>query len=414
MRTFCDINIEEHINRMTISDDRQWELLLDRLEASGDNLEPSDAPDEVSEGKERLGDLMVQAVSRRAAKDNAPDIDAEWKKFASTVGVGQPDIASEESSKAEEEEPSVRPRRYYIILSIAASLLVLIVVGAMYLFHNSADAPIDKVIAYKPSKVVTDKPTITTSSGRTIVLPTAQGNASVDNKNTKAQQHLLSALGLDTDTPVEENVTLAIPSGKSGEMVLSDGTHVWLYAGSTITYPVNFHGNRRVVYLQGQAHFEVHHDASKPFVIVTDQLNATVLGTELNVSCYQGEDAHVALLNGVVEVTAKASGSTVRLHPGQGTSVSSMGKQTIAEEDMETYTYWKQGFLYFNDAPLSDIAAQFSRWYKVRVIFDEPRLRTQRYRFFCPRTEPATRAIELLNHFDNIHATLSADGLHIK
>lgn len=394
---------------MTTTEDRQWELLLDQLEADSDVLESTDTDDDVPVEMLRMGELMAQAVSRRAADAETPSVEEEWQKLKKTIEAMKP---MEQDDTASVVASPMRNKRWEIF-AVAAAIVLAIVGGALLLFRP-VEAPTDKVIAYHPPKAVANKPTITTSTGRTIVLPTNQSNVTIDNHNTTAQKRLLSALGLDTDTPIEENVTLTMPSGNSSDMVLADGTHVWLYAGSTITYPVNFYGKNRVVYLQGQAHFEVKHDASRPFIIVTDKLNATVLGTELNVSCYNGEEAHVALLNGVVEVKAKTDGKTVRLHPGQGYTLLYNGEPAVSDENMDPYTYWKQGYLYFDDAPLSDIAAQFSRWYKVRVIFDEPRMRSQRYRFFCPRTEPITRAIELLNHFSNVHASLKEDGLHIK
>lgn len=394
---------------MTTTEDRQWELLLDQLEADSEVLESTGPDINVPVEMLRVGELTAQAVSHSAA--DMPSVEEEWQKLKKTIEAMKPMEQNDATATSADASP-MRNKRWKIF-AVAATIMLAIVGGALLLFRP-AEAPTDKVIAYKPPKAVANKPTITTSTGRTIVLPTNQSNVTIDNHNTTAQKRLLSALGLDTDTPIEENVTLTMPSGNSSDMVLADGTHVWLYAGSTITYPVNFYGKNRVVYLQGQAHFEVKHDASRPFIIVTDKLNATVLGTELNVSCYNGEEAHVALLNGVVEVTPKTGGKTVRLHPGQGYTLLYNGELAVSDENMDPYTYWKQGYLYFDDAPLSDIAAQFSRWYKVRVIFDEPRMRSQRYRFFCPRTEPITRAIELLNHFSNVHATLKEDGLHIK
>lgn len=394
---------------MVTTEDRQWDLLLDWLEEGGEALEATGTTDDVPVEMMRVAEFTAQAASRHAVKAELPSVDDEWLKLKKSMERAKP--VNQKGTAATIALPTGRSR--WKVVAVAAAVALAIVGGALALFRP-AEAPTDRVIAYKPPKAVADKPTITTSSGKTIVLPTKQSNVTIDSKNTTAQKRLLSALGLDTDTPIEENVTLTMPSGNSSDMVLADGTHVWLYAGSTITYPVNFYGKNRVVYLQGQAHFEVKHDASRPFVIVTDQLNATVLGTELNVSCYSGEEAHVALLNGIVEVKAKADGKTVRLHPGQGYTLLYNGQLAVEEENMEPYSLWKQGYLYFDDAPLADIAAQFSRWYKVRVFFDEPRMRSQRYRFFCPRTEPITRAIELLNHFSNVHATLREDGLHIK
>lgn len=405
-----------------MTDDRHLEMALDLLEAEGgSDADIARTGDDLS--AVRLVELSSQAVVRRAASAGAPDVDAEWQRFitnmhrsddAATLTV--PVTLTSHAPKAEAE---TRPaddshRTGHLRWLAAAAAAVLLIAGGMALFLKTDRQPADlPTIAYQPPKSLADRPTITTSTGQTVVLPTRQKNVSIGGLNSNAQQRLLDALGLDEDTPIDEKMTLSVPTGNSSDIVLADGTHVWLYSGSTLTYPVNFAGSQRVVYLQGQALFDVSHNAARPFVIVTDQLIATVLGTELNVSCYNDEPAHVALLNGKVEVEAKNGGHRVVLLPGQGATLNGSLLST-AEENMDTYLYWKEGYLYFDGRTLADIAAQLSRWYKVKVVFDEPRLRSRRYRFFCQRTEPVTRALELLNHFDDVHATLEGDGIHIK
>lgn len=405
-----------------MTDDRHLEMALDLLEAEGGpDADIARTGDDLS--AVRLVELSSQAVVRRAASAGAPDVDAEWQRFitnmhrnddAATLTV--PVTLTSHAPKAEAEtRPADDSHRTGLPRWLAAAAAaVLLIAGGMALFLKTDRQPADlPTIAYQPPKSLADRPTITTSTGQTVVLPTRQKNVSIGGLSSNAQQRLLDALGLDEDTPIDEKMTLSVPTGNSSDIVLADGTHVWLYSGSTLTYPVNFAGSQRVVYLQGQALFDVSHNAARPFVIVTDQLIATVLGTELNVSCYNDEPAHVALLNGKVEVEAKNGGHRVVLLPGQGATLNGSLLST-AEENMDTYLYWKEGYLYFDGRTLADIAAQLSRWYKVKVVFDEPRLRSRRYRFFCQRTEPVTRALELLNHFDDVHATLEGDGIHIK
>lgn len=405
-----------------MTDDRHLELALDLLEAEG-----SPDVDTARTGADlsamRLVELSSQAVVRRAASSEAPDVDAEWQRFirnmhntgdTATLSVSGTMTEAAHKPKTEAHPADDSHGMRHLRWLAAAAVAVLLIAGGMALFlktdKQAADMP---TMAYQPPKSLADRPTITTSTGQTVVLPTRQKNVSIGGLNSNAQQRLLDALGLDEDTPIDEKMTLSVPTGNSSDIVLADGTHVWLYSGSTLTYPVNFVGSQRVVYLQGQALFDVTHNAARPFVIVTDQLVATVLGTELNVSCYNDEPAHVALLNGKVEVEAKNGGHKIVLLPGQGATINGSLLST-AEENMDTYLYWKEGYLYFDGRPLADIAAQLSRWYKVKVVFDEPRLRSRRYRFFCQRTEPVTRALELLNHFDDVHATLESDCIHIK
>ncbi|MST85348.1 FecR domain-containing protein [Hallella mizrahii] len=90
------------------------------------------------------------------------------------------------------------------------------------------------------------------------------------------------------------------------------------------------------------------------------------------------------------------------------------GLFSVAEENMDPYEYWKNGYLYFDDQPLEAIAKAQSRWYRVQFVFENPALEKKRLRFFCLRSEDLSRALELLNHFSGIEAKQQADGVHIK
>lgn len=124
--------------------------------------------------------------------------------------------------------------------------------------------------------------------------------------------------------------------------------------------------------------------------------------------------AHVALLRGIVAVSGIKSDQSVTLRPGQGVTLQGNGSLAVAEENMDTYEYWKNGYLYFDDQPLTTIAKNLERWYRVPFVIDNPSLVQKRLRFFCLRSESIDRALELLNHFSGIEAKRSGDAVHIK
>ena len=108
------------------------------------------------------------------------------------------------------------------------------------------------------------------------------------------------------------------------------------------------------------------------------------------------------------------SDQSVTLRPGQGVTLQGNGSLAVAEENMDTYEYWKNGYLYFDDQPLTTIAKNLERWYRVPFVIDNPSLVQKRLRFFCLRSESIDRALELLNHFSGIEAKRSGDAVHIK
>lgn len=246
---------------------------------------------------------------------------------------------------------------------------------------------------------------------RHVASPTTQA-PTTQASNAALPQRLLSALGLEPSEVATESNTITTKTGKSADLVLPDGTKVWLYADSKITYPKAFGGDERTVFLEGQAEFDVTHDPDHPFVVMTNSLDARVLGTEINVSTYPDEAGHVALIRGIVVVTAHGAGRSVKLNPGQGVTVENNGMLTVKEESMERYLKWKEGYLYFDNETLNEIAGILGKWYNVQIEFDNPALRQTRVHFSCDRNENLPRVIELINHFNYFQAAMKGDALY--
>lgn len=369
-------------------------------------LHDDDAMDDV-----RTTVYLRQALLRHHAQEIMPqaEVNDELKKFQSRMRKKQLP-ASEEQPTAVRKTVFSRPLLWGLV-SVAACLLLLFGASWWFQTHQPEENP---DIAYDVPRHQLTEPSIVTSKGKVIPMTNSGQNISMTGNNLSARNRLLRALGYDADEVSTEKCSIAVPPGKSYDIVLADGTKVWLYADSKLTYPLSFTGNERAVYLQGQAEFDVTHDPSHPFMVITDKMDARVLGTELNVSCYPGEAAHVALLRGVVVVSGRKGEHSVTLKPGQGATMLGTGAFSVAEENMEPYEYWKNGYLYYDDQPLETIAKSLSRWYRVQFIFEDPALEKKRLRFFCLRSEGLSRALELLNHFSGIETKQQADGVHIK
>ena len=355
----------------------------------------------------RIVDLRQKNVRNKVAE----------QKNAEQDTVDRKNIASKDVEATTEKQPAAvrktifsRPLLWGLV-PVAACLLLLFGASWWFQTHQPEENP---DIAYDIPRNQLTEPSIITSKGKVIPMKNTGQNISMAGSNLSARNRLLRALGYDADEVSTEKCSIAVPPGKSYDIVLADGTKVWLYADSKLTYPLSFTGKERAVYLQGQAEFDVTHDPSHPFVIITDKMDVRVLGTELNVSCYPGEAAHVALLRGVVVVSGRKGEHSVTLKPGQGATMMGAGTFSVAEENMEPYEYWKNGYLYYDDQPLEVIAKSLSRWYRVQFVFDNPALEKKRLRFFCLRSEGLPRALELLNHFSGIDAKQQADGVHIK
>lgn len=177
-----------------------------------------------------------------------------------------------------------------------------------------------------------------------------------------ASTHLAAVTGFNT---------LTTPKGGLYRLVLADGTRVWLNAGSSLSYPVAFTANERIVNLQGEGYFEVKHITGAngqpvPFrVKINKTTQVEVTGTHFNIHAYPDETSvNTVLLEGRVRV------GVTDLLPGQEARVNNKGVLlTVKKADREEAIAWKNGFFYFRQAGITTILGQLSRWYDVEVEY---------------------------------------------
>jgi ferric-dicitrate binding protein FerR (iron transport regulator) len=130
--------------------------------------------------------------------------------------------------------------------------------------------------------------------------------------------HLFLSPGMQIQSTNVALQTVYAPEGQRAEVVLSDGTKVWLNAKSSITFPNDFSGAERLVKLDGEAYFDVTHDDLKKFVVKTDEYQVKVHGTEFNVNAYSNSSVfETALIAGSVEVVSNATAESIMLSPNK-------------------------------------------------------------------------------------------------
>ena len=183
----------------------------------------------------------------------------------------------------------------------------------------------------------------------------------------------LTLLLFDNPAPVEQQMVLVTKSTQWGQklnIVLSDGTEVYLNSGSSITYPDHFASDIREVELIGEAFFDVAKNPDKPFLIQSGEVETMVLGTSFNVNTYpESEQIAVTVATGRVKVASKESEVFLMPHE-QG--VYHRKTKSISKEKIELATYlnWKEGILHFEDVALSKVIATLERWYGVRFVVE--------------------------------------------
>ena len=256
-----------------------------------------------------------------------------------------------------------------------AAALLFIALGAGWLFLHE-DKKEGKQNTYSHNiRPGGNRATLTLSNGKKLILTDAlngqlANESGVQVNKTKQGEivYMITSRKNSAQQALPYN-TLTTKRGEQFQVVLPDGSHVWLDAVSSLRYPVAFSGNERKVELTGQGYFEVTHNAAMPFIVKTAKTEVQVLGTHFNVSAYDdASDDKTTLLEGSVKV--KSSNSTALLKPGDQAVSDNNGHLNISHDvDVEQETAWKNGLFIFKGAGIQEIMAKASRWYDIDVIY---------------------------------------------
>jgi len=180
-------------------------------------------------------------------------------------------------------------------------------------------------------------------------------------------------------------VRVEVPLGRVRRLQLSDGTEVWLNAGSVLNYPEKFNREKRVLTLEGEAFFKVFHDAGKPFIIRSGKLNTVVLGTSFNVKTYEDSPAQVSVRSGKVSVAESAANisedgkpkvqrTVVLTKDQQATYLGTQGFNIRRDVPASEYMGWQDGELVFTGKTLLEMKPVLERWYGVKILMDGKKL----------------------------------------
>lgn len=217
-----------------------------------------------------------------------------------------------------------------------------------------------------------NKALLTTSDGSTIILDSMQNGTLTQQGNTKInKQGGLLIYNVSTSKPGASVVynTLSTPRGGQYQVVLSDGSKVWLNAASSLHFPSAFTGGQRIVELTGEAYFEVAKNRLKPFLVKVGDMEVKVLGTHFNINAYSDENAiKTSLLEGSVKITK--GNVTGLLKPGEQALLNNKEpKIKITLADMDEVMAWKNGLFQFEGADITTIMREIGRWYNVDIVY---------------------------------------------
>ena len=200
--------------------------------------------------------------------------------------------------------------------------------------------------------------------------------------------------------------TLNVPYGAEYDLVLPDGSKVYLNAGSVLRYPERFNDTRREVFLSGEAYLEVVHNEEHPFVVRTRDIAVRVLGTVFNINAYPDNKwVKTTLVEGKVET--QCGDRHITMEPGTQVAYDKEAHETAYfPVNTHLYTSWKDGYYDFENMELGELAQILSRWYDVQIEFARPELRELRFSGRLKRYDSAETLFKMLDYVHNVTFTI--------
>ena len=309
---------------------------------------------------------------------------------------------------------TVSRKRILTIVSIAASAVIILGLTFNFLFSTNESVEIEtlEIAMIQPGELGAE---LILSNGQTLNIMNLSSSI-VEKYISLIEMDSLQGLSYKSLAQSTNELvfnTLRVGRGYEFNILLSDGTRVWLNSDSELKYPIAFNGDKREVYLSGEAFFDVVGDEQKPFIVHAKGTKVEVLGTQFNVSCY-AEQGYVAttLVEGSVDVKTENNHSVIL--PGEQASILT-GSSEIKVNKVNTtiYTSWVNGVYEFENTQLEYIMAQLGRWYDVDIRFEREDVKNICFTGAIKKDKPFGFALDLIDRIADVEFKVVEDEIII-
>ena len=322
-----------------------------------------------------------QLIDRFDPREPVPAVDWEslYRQILEEAAIPGPQARPGTDGPAVDEDPTPYPLRPFTRrrLTVAASIILLLGAGLIYFIKPRPTATVADTHPVIQPPVPDIAPgangaVLTLAGGQKIVLDSAgngrlalQGNTQLLNQHGQlSYQHARTAASEE----VLYN-TITTTRGRQYQLVLADGSKVWLNASSSLTFPTAFTGNNRTVEMTGEAYFEIAKNPSHPFRVLSHGMEVQVLGTSFNINAYTDETlTRTTLLEGSVKVLSGPQGQV--LTAGQQAQLNQSGGMKVTRDaDLQEVVAWKDGLFLMKKADIATTMRQIARWYDVEIVY---------------------------------------------
>jgi transmembrane sensor len=264
--------------------------------------------------------------------------------------------------------PATKLIKLWPRIAAVASIVLVIAAGLFYL--NTAQTRPGGLNASRDNDIAagSNKAVLTLANGKQIILTDARNGALANEedaliKKTADGQLVYEVSAVNRSAALYNNMTT--PRGGQYTVMLSDGTKVILNAASSLKYPTVFKGTERTVELTGEGYFEVAHNKSKPFKVMSKGQVVEVLGTHFNINSYTNEpNVKTTLIEGRVNVNG------IVIKPNQQAILTASNQVVVKQVDAADAVAWKEGLFKFDHTDIKTLMRQIARWYDVEVVYE--------------------------------------------
>lgn len=306
----------------------------------------------------------------------------------------------------------------FVWFSSAAALLVMVGLTIFFQLQEQSDiSDFASGISARPDSEFTQL----MLSGKEIIQIDAQESKIAYSSNGKEVKiDAQDMINQSVEADVASYNTVVVPYGKRTQITLSDNSTIWLNSGSKLVYPVRFADNKREVYLDGEAIFEVAPDKNHPFHVVTRDMEVKVLGTAFDLCAYPDDSTvNTVLERGSVELIYKRGSlfgaKKEKMAPGM-LAVYDLADETLVQKNVNTkdYTSWKDGYLVMEKKSLGSIAKKLSRYYNVSIEIESTELAEETFSGYLDLRNSASQVLSLISEMMDIELEQSDHLIKIR
>lgn len=281
-------------------------------------------------------------------------------------------LASWQEIEARIDKPrtSIRLRSRYI-LSVAASLAVLLSIGIYFWMDaKKTDSMSLALLESNTSSLSGDEIVLIESDDKLQLKDESSITYNVDGKSN-AEEHVVKKEVAEGKKEKKEEINqLIVPKGRRVDITFSDGTRMYVNAGTRVFYPAVFRKDKREIVVEGEVYLDVTKDPSRPFIVKTNGFDVKVLGTQFNICAYKEDaSASVVLVDGRVEVHSGKNDKSI-LSPNQMIEINEKGTD-IREVDVFEYICWKDNMMMLTDRRVGETLDRLSRYYGRTIWYNE-------------------------------------------